>query len=63
PAEDLARTGSTRSQVLGAVRWVLLSVLVVGGLAGVAGPAVLAAARRRIPSDSPRTGIRNLKSG
>ncbi|MFB7239692.1 hypothetical protein ACFCXK_33520 [Streptomyces sp. NPDC056269] len=63
PGEELAGTGSTPSQVLGAIRWVLLSVLVAGGLAGVAGPAVLAAARRRIPSDSPRTGIRNLKSG
>ncbi|MER5964054.1 hypothetical protein [Streptomyces sp. NPDC002057] len=62
--ERLADTGSTPSQVLGVVRWVLLAVLVVGGLAGLAGPAVLAAAgRRRIPSDSPRTGIRNLKSG
>ncbi|MCX4983047.1 hypothetical protein [Streptomyces sp. NBC_00572] len=64
PGERLADTGSTPSQVLGVIRWVLLSVLVVGGIAGIAGPAVLAAAgRRRIPSDSPRTGIRNLKSG
>ncbi|MFF3841783.1 hypothetical protein [Streptomyces sp. NPDC001930] len=64
PGEKLADTGSTPSQVLGVIRWVLLSVLVVGGLAGIAGPAALAAAgRRRIPSDSPRTGIRNLKSG
>ncbi|WP_306330450.1 hypothetical protein, partial [Streptomyces venezuelae] len=64
PGEKLAGTGSTPSQLLGVVRWVLLSVLVAGGLAGIAGPAVLAAAgRRRIPSDSPRTGIRNLKSG
>ncbi|MFE4304660.1 hypothetical protein ACFRR6_01075 [Streptomyces sp. NPDC056891] len=64
PGEKLAGTGSTPSQVLGVIRWVLLSVLVVGGLAGIAGPAVLAAAgRRRIPSDSPRTGIRHLKSG
>lgn len=64
PGERLADTGSTPSQVLGVIRWVLLAVLVVGGVAGIAGPAVLAAAgRRRIPSDSPRTGIRNLKSG
>ncbi|MFD8208077.1 hypothetical protein ACFV2S_16995 [Streptomyces sp. NPDC059695] len=64
PAEKLAGTGTTPSQVLGVIRWVLLSVLVAGGLAGLAGPAVLGiAGRRRIPSDSPRTGIRNLKSG
>ncbi|MER6095218.1 hypothetical protein ABT154_05045 [Streptomyces sp. NPDC001728] len=63
-AERLAGTGSTPSQVLGVVRWVLLAVLVAGGLAGLAGPVVLGiAGRRRIPSDSPRTGIRNLKSG
>ncbi|MFE3072222.1 hypothetical protein [Streptomyces sp. NPDC059247] len=64
PGEHLAGTGSTPSEVLGAIRWVLLAVLVAGGLAGVAGPVVLGlAGRRRIPSDSPRTGIRNLKSG
>ncbi|MFF0472427.1 hypothetical protein [Streptomyces sp. NPDC004284] len=64
PARQLAGTGSTPSQVLGVIRWVLLSVLVAGGLAGLAGPAFLRiAGRRRIPQDSPRTGIRHLKSG
>ncbi|MER7946059.1 hypothetical protein ABTY59_01545 [Streptomyces sp. NPDC096079] len=59
-----AGTGTTPSQVLGAIRWVLLAVLVAGGLAALAGPTALGiAGRRRIPSDSPRTGIRNLKSG
>ncbi|MEU9858843.1 hypothetical protein [Streptomyces sp. NPDC047974] len=64
PPEKLAGTGSTPSQLLGAVRWVLLAVLLVGGTAGLAGPALLGfAGRRAAPSDSPRTGIRNLKSG
>ncbi|MFB7587984.1 hypothetical protein [Streptomyces sp. NPDC056169] len=63
PGEKLADTGSTPSQVLGVIRWVLLAVLLAGGIAGLAGPAVLAfAGRRRIPLDSPRTGIRHLKS-
>ncbi|MFE1904162.1 hypothetical protein ACFW96_10865 [Streptomyces gardneri] len=63
PGEKLADTGSTPSQLLGVVRWVLLAVLLVGGAAGLAGPAVLGfAGRRRIPLDSPRTGIRHLKS-
>ncbi|MCX5392788.1 hypothetical protein [Streptomyces sp. NBC_00094] len=63
PGEKLADTGSTPSQVLGVIRWVLLAVLLVGGIAGLAGPAVLGfAGRRRIPLDSPRTGIRHLKS-
>ncbi|MBD0711076.1 hypothetical protein [Streptomyces sp. CBMA291] len=62
--QPLASTGSTPSQVLGVIRWVLLAVLVAGGLAGIAGPVVLGiSGRRRIPSDSPSTGIRNLKSG
>ncbi|MFI0922900.1 hypothetical protein ACH4TP_03015 [Streptomyces sp. NPDC021012] len=64
PAGQLTATGSTPSQVLGVIRWVLLSVLVAGGLAALAGPAFLGiAGRRRIPPDSPRTGIRHLKSG
>ncbi|MFF2775643.1 hypothetical protein ACFVU3_12110 [Streptomyces sp. NPDC058052] len=59
-----ATTGTTPSGVLGWIRWVLLGVLVAGGAAGIAGPAVLGfAGRRAIPADSPRTGIRNLKSG
>ncbi|MFD3665136.1 hypothetical protein ACFWVF_31815 [Streptomyces sp. NPDC058659] len=63
PGEKLADTGSTPSQVLGVIRWVLLAVLLVGGIAGLAGPVVLGfAGRRRIPLDSPRTGIRHLKS-
>ncbi|MFE5795860.1 hypothetical protein ACFQ8C_25255 [Streptomyces sp. NPDC056503] len=56
-------TGTTPSGALGWIRWILLGVLVAGGVAGLAGPAVLGfAGRRETPSDSPRTGIRNLKS-
>ncbi|MFI8369147.1 hypothetical protein [Streptomyces sp. NPDC085466] len=59
-----ATTGTTPSGALGWIRWILLGVLVAGGVAGIAGPAVLGfAGRRETPSDSPRTGIRNLKSG
>ncbi|MFE1549618.1 hypothetical protein [Streptomyces sp. NPDC058718] len=67
--EQLAgTTGTTPSQALGWIRWILLGVLVIGGAAGLAGPAVLGFAgsrrgRSAIPSDSPRTGIGHLKSG
>ncbi|MFB8047164.1 hypothetical protein ACFC8F_38405, partial [Streptomyces hydrogenans] len=65
PGRQLAgSTGTTPSGELGPIRWIVLGVLVAGGAAGLAGPAVLGiAGRRSTPSDSPRTGIRNLKSG
>ncbi|MFF6789573.1 hypothetical protein ACFY9C_10885 [Streptomyces filamentosus] len=58
-----ATTGTTPSELLGLIRWALLGVLVAGGAAAIAGPALLGfAGRRATPADSPRTGIRNLKS-
>ncbi|WP_051804828.1 hypothetical protein [Streptomyces griseus] len=58
-----ATTGTTPSGLLGAIRWILLGVLAAGGAAAIAGPALLGfAGRRATPADSPRTGIRNLKS-
>ncbi|MGW4996991.1 hypothetical protein ACWEP8_04935 [Streptomyces hydrogenans] len=65
PGRQLAgSTGTTPSGALGPIRWILLGVLVAGGAAGLAGPAVLGiAGRRATPSDSPRTGIRHLKRG
>ncbi|MGW4050437.1 hypothetical protein ACWENA_06360 [Streptomyces sp. NPDC004779] len=65
PGERLAAsaTGTTPSQVLGRIRWILLGVLVAGAAAALAGPAVLRfAGRRPNPSDSPRKGFRHLKS-
>ncbi|MDT9688827.1 hypothetical protein Q5762_10735 [Streptomyces sp. P9(2023)] len=41
PKEQLADAGTTPSQVLGVIRWVLLGVLVAGGVAGLAGPVML----------------------
>ncbi|MGW2016271.1 hypothetical protein [Streptomyces sp. NPDC001927] len=41
PKEQLADSGTTPSEVLGVVRWVLLGVLVAGGAAGLAGPVML----------------------
>ncbi|MFJ3900669.1 hypothetical protein [Streptomyces sp. NPDC090025] len=41
PDKGLAGTGITSSEALGVIRWVLLTVLVVGGGAAIAGPVLL----------------------
>ncbi|MFD6425742.1 hypothetical protein [Streptomyces sp. NPDC060198] len=42
-----AATGTTPSELLGAVRWVLLGVLVLGGAASLSGPVLLRLSARR----------------
>ncbi|MFD8420559.1 hypothetical protein [Streptomyces sp. NPDC059466] len=44
-----AKVGFTPGEILGIVRWVLLTALFVGGAAGLSGPIMLHFARRRTP--------------
>ncbi|MGX1271997.1 hypothetical protein [Streptomyces phaeoluteigriseus] len=44
-----AKSGVTRGEVLGIIRWVLLVVLFLGGAAGLSGPVMLRLSQRRTP--------------
>ncbi|MCZ4516284.1 hypothetical protein O3Q52_50910, partial [Streptomyces sp. ActVer] len=49
--QNVAKSGGTTpSEVLGLIRWVLLAVLIAGGVAALAGPVMLRLSSRRAPA-------------